>query len=101
GGFILPFYFIFNPGLTMEGGLVYILECTFFAVAMVTFASLALQGFMGLRPIAWPLRWLLFACAVGTVSPRFDFTLGVVLVGAAILAFAYLRGRPAKIDVSA
>jgi TRAP transporter 4TM/12TM fusion protein len=101
GGFILPFYFIFNPGLTMEGGLVYILECTFFAVAMVTFASLALQGFMGLRPIAWPLRWLLFACAVGTVSPRFDFTLGVVLLGAAILAFAYLRGRPAKIDVSA
>jgi TRAP transporter 4TM/12TM fusion protein len=101
GGFILPFYFIFNPGLTMEGGLVYILECTFFAVAMVTFASLALQGYMGLRPIAWPLRWLLFACAVGTVSPRFDFTLGVVLLGAAILAFAYLRGRPAKIDVSA
>jgi TRAP transporter 4TM/12TM fusion protein len=101
GGFILPFYFIFNPGLTMEGGLVYILECTFFAVAMVTFASLALQGFMGVRSIPWPLRWLLFACAVGTVSPRFDFTLGVVLLGAAILAFAYLRGRPAKIDVSA
>jgi len=101
GGFILPFYFIFNPGLTMEGGLLYILECTFFAVAMVTFASFAMQGFLGLRPIPWPLRWVLFACAVGTVSPRFDFTLAVVLAGAAILAFAYLRRRPAKIDVSA
>jgi hypothetical protein len=68
---------------------------------MVTFASFALQGTLGLRPIAWPLRWVLFACAVGTVSPRFDFTLAVVIVGAAILGFVYLRSSPAKIDVSA
>src|SRR5690606_21011419 len=101
GGFILPFYFIFNPGLTMEGSLVYILECAFFAVAMVTFASFALQGYLGLRPIPWPLRWVLFACAVATVSPRFDFTLAVVIAGTAILSFVYVRSRPAKVDVSA
>ncbi|HEX2199127.1 MAG TPA: TRAP transporter large permease subunit, partial [Burkholderiales bacterium] len=101
GGFILPFYFIFNPGLTMEGGLLYILECAFFAIAMVTFASFAMQGYLGLRPIPWPLRAVLFACAVGTVSPRFDFTLAVVLAGAAILGFVYLRCRPAKVDIPA
>ena len=76
GGFILPFYFLFNPGLNMQGSLLYIVECIFFAVAMVTFASLAMQGFMGLRSISWPLRLVLFACAVATVSPRFDITLG-------------------------
>src|SRR6185437_16274208 len=38
GGFILPFYFLFNPGLNMQGSLGYIVECIFFAVAMVTFA---------------------------------------------------------------
>ncbi len=101
GGFILPFYFIFNPGLNMEGGVLYILECTFFAVAMVTFASLALQGFMGLRSIAWPLRIVLFACGVTTVSPRFDITLGAVVLGAAVLAFLHFRRRPAQVDVSA
>jgi TRAP-type uncharacterized transport system fused permease subunit len=101
GGFILPFYFLFNPGLNMEGGALYVLECLFFAVAMCTFASYALQGFFGLRRIAWPLRWALFACAVGTVSPRFDFTLAVTLAGASILAFVHLRGRPVKVDVSA
>jgi TRAP-type uncharacterized transport system fused permease subunit len=100
GGFILPFYFIFNPGLNMQGDLVYVLECIFFAIAMVTFASFALQGTLGLRPIPWPLRWVLFACAVGSVSPRFDFTLAVTLAGASVLAFVYLRGRPAKVDVS-
>jgi TRAP transporter 4TM/12TM fusion protein len=101
GGFILPFYFIFNPGLNMQGDPVYVLECILFAIAMVTFASFALQGTLGLRPIPWPLRWLLFACAVGSVSPRFDFTLAVTLAGASVLAFVYLRRRPAKVDVSA
>jgi TRAP-type uncharacterized transport system fused permease subunit len=101
GGFILPFYFLFNPGLNMEGGIVYVLECVFFAVAMVTFASFALQGFIGTRSIAWPLRLVLFACGVATVSPRFDVTGAATLVGGVALALAYLRGRPAKVDVPA
>src|SRR4051812_49963987 len=71
GGFILPFYFLFNPGLNMEGGVLYIVECLVFAIAMVTFASFAMQGYLGLKSIAWPLRILLIACAVASVSPRF------------------------------
>jgi TRAP transporter 4TM/12TM fusion protein len=101
GGFILPFYFLFNPGLNMQGSLGYIVECIFFAVAMVTFASLAMQGFMGLRSISWPLRLVLFACALATVSPRFDITIGAVAVGAAVLAFLHFRRGPAKIDIAA
>jgi TRAP-type uncharacterized transport system fused permease subunit len=101
GGFILPFYFLFNPGLNMQGGLGYILECVLFAVAMVTFASFAMQGFFGMRVIAWPLRALLLACAVTTVSPRFDVTLGAVIVGALALVFVKLLGRPVKVDVAA
>jgi TRAP transporter 4TM/12TM fusion protein len=101
GGFILPFYFLFNPGLNMEGGVLYILECVFFAIAMVTFASYAMQGFLGLRRIAWPLRLVLFACGVATVSPRFDITLVATIIGAAALAFVQLRGRPAQVDVPA
>jgi len=101
GGFILPFYFIFNPGLNMQGDVLYVLECILFAVAMVTFASFALQGYLGARPIAWPLRLALFACGVATVSPRFDITTAAAVLGAAILALVYLRGGPAKVDVSA
>ena len=101
GGFILPFYFLFNPGLNMQGGILYITECVFFAVAMVTFASFALQGFIGLRRIAWPLRLVLLACSVATVSPRFDVTLAATLLGAAVLALVQLRGRPVQVDVSA
>ncbi len=101
GGFILPFYFLFNPGLNMQGGVLYILECVLFAIAMVTFASFAMQGWLGVRPIPWALRAVLIVCGIATVSPRFDITLAATLVGTSALAFAYLRGRPAKVDVSA
>jgi TRAP-type uncharacterized transport system fused permease subunit len=101
GGFILPFYFLFNPGLNMQGGVLYIAECTLFAVAMVTFASFAMQGCFGTRSIAWPLRVLLFGCGVATVSPRFDVTTVATVLGVLALLFAHLRGGPAKVDVSA
>src|SRR5437762_567089 len=101
GGFILPFYFLFNPGLNMEGGVFYILECLVFAIAMVTFASFAMQGYLGLRAIAWPLRILLCGCAVATVSPPFDPTLVAALIGAGTLVLVQLRGRPAQVDVAA
>ena len=100
GGFILPFYFLFNPGLNMQGGVLYIVECVVFAAAMVTFASFAMQGYLGLRPIAWPLRLVLFACAVATVSPRFDVTFAATLLGAAILALVRLRGRAPRLKGS-
>jgi hypothetical protein len=68
---------------------------------MCTFASFSMQGFLGSRVIAWPWRLLLFACAVTTVSPRFDITLTATLLGAVVLSLVYLRGRPAQVDVSA
>ena len=81
GGFILPFYFLFNPGLNMQGSLLYIIECIVFAIAMVHLRLVRDAGLPGPAPIAWPLRLVLFACAVATVSPRFDITLGAVAAG--------------------
>jgi hypothetical protein len=60
-----------------------------------------MQGYLGLRRIGWPLRAVLFACSVATVSPRFDITLAATILGAAVLALVQLRGRPAQIDVPA
>jgi TRAP transporter 4TM/12TM fusion protein len=101
GGFILPFYFLFNPGLNMQGGVLYILQCVVFAIAMCSFASYALQGYLGLRSIVWPLRLLLMACAIATIVPRLDAQIAATVVGSVILAFYYLRSRPAKVDVPA
>jgi len=85
GGFVLPFFFLFNPGLNMEGGPVNIVAAVIFAAAMVTFASLALHGYIGLRTIAWPLRLVLVGCVVGTIVPRVEMQAGAAALGVLLL----------------
>jgi len=101
GGFVVPFFFLFNPGLTLEGGLANIAIATFFGTACTVFASYALHGLLGARDIAWPLRLVLALCCVGTIVPRIELQLGATLLGAGALALTYLRSRPAKVDVPA
>ena len=101
GGFVVPFFFLFNPGLTLVGTLGDILLACFFGTACTVFASFALHGLLGLKDIAWWLRLLLWGCSVATIVPRLDIQLGATLLGTAILGFVHLRGRPAQVDVAA
>ena len=101
GGFVVPFFFLFNPGLTLEGSLGNIAVATFFGTACTVFASFALHGLLGARDIALPLRLLLWGCCLATIVPRVEIQLAATLLGAVILGFTHLRGRPAKVDVPA
>jgi TRAP-type uncharacterized transport system fused permease subunit len=94
GGFVLPFFFLFNPGLNMEGGIVNIAVALFFGIVLVTLASFALHGLLGRRTIAWPLRALLAACAVATIVPRLEWQLGAAVVGALVLLGVRRFARP-------
>jgi len=96
GGFVLPFFFLFNPGLNMEGGIVAVAAALFFGAAMVTLASLALQGSLGHRPITWPLRLVLAACAIAAIVPRAEIQAGATLLGALLLVAVWRLARPAK-----
>jgi TRAP transporter 4TM/12TM fusion protein len=101
GGFVVPFFFLFNPGLTVQGTLADILLDCFFGTACTVFASFALHGLLGLKNIAWPLRWLLAGCSAASIVPRLEIQLGTTLLGTAVLTLVYLRGSPEKVDVSA
>ncbi|HEX2334574.1 MAG TPA: TRAP transporter fused permease subunit [Burkholderiales bacterium] len=101
GGFVVPFFFLFNPGLTAQGSFADILLDCFFGTACTVFASFALHGLLGLKDIAWPLRALLAACSAALIVPRLELQLGATVLGAAVLGLVYLRGSPAKVDVSA
>jgi TRAP transporter 4TM/12TM fusion protein len=85
GGFVLPFFFLFNPGLNMQGGIVNIATALFFGAAMVTFASFALHGMIGKYTIKWPLRLVLFACTVAAIVPRIEYQLAATIAGALVL----------------
>jgi len=101
GGFVVPFFFLFNPGLTLHGSFAEILLACFFGTACTVFASFALHGLMALVNIGWPLRFVLAACTVATIVPRLEVQIGATVVGSVILLFYYLRSRPAKVDVPA
>jgi TRAP transporter 4TM/12TM fusion protein len=101
GGFVVPFFFLFNPGLLAMGPLSQIISDCFFGTACTVFASFALHGLMATKDISWPMRLLLAACTVATMVPRLDAQIGATAIGSVILLFYYLRSRPAKVDVPA
>ena len=86
GGFVLPFFFLFNPGLNMQGGIVDIATALFFGAAMVTFASFALHGLVGKGTLKWPLRVILFGCTVAAIVPRIEYQIAATVIGTLILA---------------
>ena len=101
GGFVVPFFFLFNPGLTAQGSLGEIVTDCFFGTACVVFASFAMHGMVGLRNLPWWQRLPLAACSIATIVPRLDVQIGASVLGCAILGFAYLRRSPAQVDVPA
>lgn len=85
GGFTVPFLFIFNHGVLMEGGLADIATDFFLGALMVAFSSLALHGWWGKTRIAWPIRLVLTASAMAVIVPDAVIEWGGGLAGAAIL----------------
>lgn len=85
GGFVLPFFFLFNPGLTMQGGVVAILLAVLFGAALVVFASYALQGWLATRRIPWLARLALIGCGVAVIEPRIEIQAAGLAIGALLL----------------
>src|SRR6202008_545103 len=101
GGFVVPFFFLFNPGLTLHGTLAEILAACLFGTLCTVFASFALHGLLGMKDLGWPLRLVLAGCTVALIVPRRELQIGAGVLGSLILLFVQLRGRPVKVDVSA
>jgi TRAP transporter 4TM/12TM fusion protein len=70
-GYVVPFFFIFNPGLLMEGDFVAISIAFLSALAMVMCISLALHGWFNSHRIHWLVRMLLVALACVLIFPNF------------------------------
>jgi len=100
GGFVVPFFFLFNPGLLALGSLGQIVSDCFFATACTVYASFALHGMLGLKDVGWPLRLVLAASSLATIVPRLDVQIAATAAGALALLFVHLRGRPAQVDVA-
>jgi len=85
GGFMAPFFFLFNPGLLMEGSIEQIVSDFVMAGLMVAYASLGLHGWWGKTPIVWPLRLVLMASGLAIIHPAASIQWPAALIGGAVL----------------
>lgn len=114
GGFMLPFFFLFNRGVLMDGGVAQIAIHTIVGALMVVYASLALHGWWGKARIPGWARAALALSALALVYPAdsiavpqlkawiaaqgFTFAAAIQLVGtalgAAVLAVLWKMVEP-------
>jgi TRAP transporter 4TM/12TM fusion protein len=97
GGFLVPFFFLFNPGLMMQGSLSEIVPAVVLATCMVSFGSMAIQGWWGKQRIIWPLRLVLVAAVIALIYPHPEVQWPAALLGLAV--FAGLWKMPALVGV--
>ena len=105
--YFIPFFFVLNPALIMQGEWADILQVTVSALFGVVLLAAALQGYLfgvgdlkGSPALMWPIRGLLFASALMFATPGgglipFSNT-QLSFVGAAALAAAVLLALLAK-----
>jgi TRAP transporter 4TM/12TM fusion protein len=99
GGFSLPFFFLFNPGILLQGDLATILADTAMGLAMVLALALALHGSVVKRPMGLVLRLVYFVGGAALIAPSRPLQLG--LVAALGLLFVLLRQRAERAGVTA
>jgi TRAP transporter 4TM/12TM fusion protein len=95
GGFVLPFFFLFNNGILLQGSLLKIVSDTAIGAALVLSSSVALHGYVRRRSIPLPLRaaFVLAALCMGLPQPLLQYA---ALAAAGGLFFFLLRGTEAE-----
>jgi TRAP transporter 4TM/12TM fusion protein len=83
GGFALPFFFIFNPGILKQGTVIQVLSDCFIGMALVVTLSLALHGWIVKRRLPLLLRFVIFGAGIGMMYPdwRVQYALTAVVIG--------------------
>ncbi len=101
GGFILPFYFVFNPGLLMEGDAFQIVTDCLFAMVMMLAAIVAVHGWVLQRRVPWWLRLIMAGLAALTMNPDPVVQYPVVAAAAALCGLlwglAHVESRKARV----
>ncbi|MCK4793772.1 MAG: TRAP transporter fused permease subunit [Desulfobacteraceae bacterium] len=83
GGYIIPYYFIYQPAILMQGGLWITLGILAAVIIAMFFIEVGVFGYLK-RPVSWPER-ILFLAGGGFLI---KFSPGTIIIGLVCLAFA-------------
>jgi TRAP-type uncharacterized transport system fused permease subunit len=92
-GYVLPLFFIFNPGLLMEGDVLTIVGALIAAAAMVLCFGVALHGWVLTTRLNWIGRLLFTVLAVLLIVPNLMVQAGALILAAVAWSFYLKRAR--------
>jgi len=93
-GYIVPFIFLYKPGMALMGPPGAIAWALFDAAVAVVLLAVALEGYWR-RRLAWPARVLLGAAALLMFFPGWETRVAGLALAVPILLFEYRRALPA------
>jgi TRAP transporter 4TM/12TM fusion protein len=94
--FLLPFLFVIEPALILQGPWPRIVTASFTAIIAIWVLSSAMEGYLyRVGALSWPLRALLLIAGLALIYPeRISDFVGMALVGAIYIGHALLgRGK--------
>lgn len=88
--FLLPFLFVINPSLILQGDILKILSSAFTAITAIWLLSSAMEGYLyRIGVLAWPARLLVLVAGGVLIYPE----LVTDLIGFGLVAAIYLSSR--------
>ena len=92
-GFILPFFFVFNPGVLGIGSTMEVVSATFIGIVLVVVSCLAAHGWMAQVKLPSWLRLGFAALGVALIYPRPEVQYAAVALAITMYAVLHLRVR--------
>jgi len=92
---LVPFLFVYNPDLIMQGTTMGIIWATFTGIIGVVMIAGGLQGFF-FRHIAWPLRIVAFCDGLLMIIPERTTDIIGIAVGILLLAILWVQNKKTK-----
>lgn len=91
-GFLVPFVFVYNPAILLEGSVIQIILCAAQLLVGTYALAVAVAGFFRSNLKMWE-RLILAGCAVGMISPEWVSTIIGAAIAVAVLALNLTRSK--------
>jgi TRAP-type uncharacterized transport system fused permease subunit len=100
GGFVLPFFFIFNNGILLQKTWGPILSDVVVAAGLVLTSVLVLHGYVGRTQIPWWVRLAMAVAALAMGLPHLPVQYAALAVAAALFLWMWRSGAAATVAAS-